>query len=297
MPTWRTNGSSTPLAGTVFPQTPVPREPVGFERRQPVRTLDELIVPKDVPERIRQALTLITHRETLLETWKLGRLLPHRTGMAINLYGPPGTGKTHCAEAIAAFLGREMLVVDYTALVSKYVGDTQKHISSAFRAAERTSALLFFDEADALLTARDRSGGDAGDSANLSRSVLLSELDRGSSLVIFATNRADEYDSAFVRRILAHIEMPLPDEATRVRLWAHVLVDELPRATDVDPSGLAAQSEGLSGGDMVNVIVRAAARAVQRDVAERCVTVEDLTTEIEVVRSAARHVGTPWQQS
>ncbi|MFD8885856.1 ATP-binding protein [Streptomyces erythrochromogenes] len=295
MPAWSTNGAARPAA--VAALTPAAEGPVAGERRQPVRTLDELIVADVVLEQLGQALTIVTHRRTLLETWNLARLVPRRTGMAVNLYGPPGTGKTLCAEAMASALERELLVVDYAALVSKYVGDTPKHIASVFRAAERTGAVLFFDEADALLTAREHVGGEATDSANLSRSVLLGELDRGSSLVVFATNRAADYDPAFVRRMIAHIEIPLPDEATRVRLWERMLLDELPRATDVDPRELASRSEGLSGADIVNVIVRSAARAVQRQGDERRVALADLLGEVETVREAARRIGSSWQAS
>lgn len=295
MPAWSTNGAARPAA--VAALTPAAKDPVAGEQRQPVRTLDELIVADVVLEQLGQVLSMVTHRRTLLETWNLARLVPRRTGMAVNLYGPPGTGKTLCAEVMASALERELLVVDYAALVSKYVGDTPKHIASVFRAAERTEALLFFDEADALLTARENAGGEATDSANLNRSVLLGELDRGSSLVVFATNRAADYDPAFVRRMIAHIEIPLPDEATRVRLWERMLLDELPRATDVDPRELASRSEGLSGADIVNVIVRAAARAVQRQGDERCVALADLLREVEVVREAARRIGSSWQAS
>ncbi|AVZ75786.1 ATP-binding protein [Streptomyces lunaelactis] len=295
MPAWSTNGTARPAAVAALP--PAAKDPVAGERRRPVRKLDELIVADVVLEQLRQTLTIVTHRQTLLETWNLARLVPHRTGMAVNLYGPPGTGKTLCAEVMASALERELLVVDYTALVSKYVGDTPKHIASVFRAAERTGAVLFFDEADALLTAREHSGGEAADSANLNRSVLLGELDRGGSVVVFATNRAADYDPAFVRRMIAHIEIPLPDEATRARLWERMLLDELPRAADVDPRELASRSEGLSGADIVNVIVRAAARAVQREGDERRVALADLLREVEAVREAARRIGSSWQAS
>ncbi|MFJ4583601.1 ATP-binding protein [Streptomyces echinatus] len=295
MQAWSING--TARAAAVAPLPPPVKDPVAGERRQPVRTLDELIVADVVQEQLGQALSIVTHRRTLLETWNLARLVPRRTGMAVNLYGPPGTGKTLCAEVMASALERELLVVDYAALVSKYVGDTPKHIDSVFRAAERTGAVLFFDEADALLTVREHAGGEATDSANLNRSVLLGELDRGSSLVVFATNRAADYDPAFVRRMIAHIEVPLPDEATRVRLWERMLLDELPRATDVDPRELASHSEGLSGADIVNVIVRAAARAVQRQGDERRVALADLMREVEAVREAARRIGSSWQAS
>jgi SpoVK/Ycf46/Vps4 family AAA+-type ATPase len=295
MPAWSTNGAARPAA--VAALTPAAKDLVAGERRQPVRTPDELIVADAVQEQLGQVLSIVTHRRILLETWNLARLVPRRTGMAVNLYGPPGTGKTLCAEVMASALERELLVVDYAALVSKYVGDTPKHIASVFRASERTGAVLFFDEADALLTAREHAGGEATDSANLNRSVLLGELDRGSSLVVFATNRAADYDPAFVRRMIAHIEIPLPDEATRVRLWERMLLDELPRAADVDPRELASRSEGLSGADIVNVILRAAARAVQRQGDERRVALADLLREVETVREAARRIGSSWQAS
>src|SRR5438045_9313940 len=96
------------------------------------------------------------------------------------------------------------------------------------------------------------------------RSTLLLQLDSFEGVVLFATNLASNYDPAFVRRILAHVHFPLPDEVALTRLWRYHLPALLPLHSGVTPEILASQSLGLSGGDVLNVVILAAAAAVER---------------------------------
>jgi ATP-dependent 26S proteasome regulatory subunit len=131
----------------------------------------------------------------------------------------------------------------------------------------------------------------ADHSVNVSRAVMLSQLDRFDGLVVFTTNFPRNYDAAFVRRILAHVKFDMPDLDTRRRLWEVMLPPELPVSPDVDPVVLAAASEGLAGGDLVNIVISAATAAVGRPGDERFVTQEDLLAEIASVRLARAEVG------
>lgn len=255
------------------------------------RAVADLVLGRRQAKQIDVALSLVRNHHTLFESWNLKAIEPYRQGISVNLFGPPGTGKSHCAEALAHELGKLFLSVNYAELVSKYVGDTQKNIVAAFRAAAASGAVLFFDEADAMLRRRSASSGQGADeSANLSRSVLLRELDRFVGVVVFATNRAEDYDQAFVRRMLAHIEFELPDLVTREAIWDRLLVPELPMAKDVSRSALASSSEGLSGGDIVNVIIGAAATAVGRE--DQTINGQDLSEAIAKIRDATAKVGT-----
>jgi SpoVK/Ycf46/Vps4 family AAA+-type ATPase len=130
-------------------------------------------------------------------------------------------------------------------------------------------------------------------SVNVSRSVMLSQLDAFRGLVIFTTNFPRNYDSAFVRRILVHVRFDLPDEPTRSALWASLVPAEIPRAEPLDTAVLAAASTGFSGGDIVNVIKAGAARAVCRDRDDRVLRTEDLLAEIHAARQAKCEVGKP----
>ena len=277
------------------PPDPVvePAQEGAFVGTQPRRHLGDLIVSAETMERIKAALARIEFHDVLYTEWDLRAIQPSGDCTAINLYGPPGTGKTMCAEAIAGALGRSIILVDYAELESKYVGDTAKNIVAAFEAARAQGAVLFFDEADTILARRLvdlRQSADYG--VNQARSVMLKQLESFKGLVIFATNLAQNYDQAFVRRILAHIEFPLPDLAGRERIWRWMLRPRLPVSGAVDPAVLASWSEELSGGEIFNALENAAMVAVTREHPDRCVTPEDLRRAIETVRKAKREIGT-----
>lgn len=284
----------TPVAAPgAAPADETAKEPAPpFEVRSPVRSMKELIVPDAVRSRIELALRQLDHHKVLYEDWNLKKIDPHRKGTAINLYGHPGTGKSLAAEAIAHHRGQPLIDVDYAQIESKYVGDTPKNIIACFAAAGREGAVLVFNEADSILGSRLSDVTQSADhSVNVSRAVMLSQLDRFSGLVIFTTNFPRNYDAAFVRRILAHVRFDLPDTVTRRRLWEALIPPELPGAAALDFDVLAERSDGLAGGDMANVIMAAAATAVGRPEAGRVVRTADLLTEIDAVRWAKSEVG------
>ncbi|MEU4242437.1 AAA family ATPase [Actinoplanes sp. NPDC026619] len=163
-----------------------------------------------------------------------------------------------------------------------------------FETAERDDAVLIFNEADSILGSRLSQVTQSGDhSVNVSRAVMLAQLDHFAGLVIFTSNFPRNYDVAFVRRIIAHVPFELPDEATRKQLWGVLLPAALPLAPDVDAGVLAARSAGLAGGELVNSVLAAAAAAVTRDGDTRRVTLADLTAEINALRRAKAEVGKP----
>ncbi len=265
---------------------------VQFPAREARRNLDALIVAPAVRAQISSALVRLSHQHTLHEVWGLAEIDPYGQRTVLNLYGPPGTGKTLCAEAIAGHLGRPFLDVNYAELESKFVGETAKNIVRVFAAAREQGAVLFFDEADSLLGKRlteVRQSSDYG--VNQSRSVTLKQLEAFEGVVIFATNMAKQYDGAFVRRILAHIHLDLPDDACRVRLWERFLVPKLPRDASVTASTLAALSHGLSGGELLNALINAAGEAVALPEAQRHLTLALMRRHVEEVQRARREVG------
>jgi SpoVK/Ycf46/Vps4 family AAA+-type ATPase len=206
-----------------------------FSAESPIRSLDDLIALQAVRERIEAALSLIRNHETLFLAWNLAKIDPYHKGTAINLYGPSGTGKSLCAEAVAHEIGRPFINVNYAQIESRYVGQTPKNIESAFDAASTQGAVLIFDEADAMLGRRLSNVTQSADHAvKVSRTTMLRQLDRFDGLVVFTTNFPENYDAAFVRRILTHIRFELPDQETLRRLWTHMIPAELPVAEDVE---------------------------------------------------------------
>lgn len=263
-----------------------------FTPENPRRTLDEVILPAEVRARIEAVIHRVKNHKKLYEEWGLEEIDPYGKKVALNFFGPPGTGKSLCAEAIANYMGKMLIRVNYAEIESKYVGDTPKNITAAFRKAHATDSVLFFDEADSILGRRLTSVTQSADhGVNVSRSVMLTQLDQFDGIVLFATNLAKNYDEAFVRRIMAHVEIKLPDFECRKRIWKKHFPARLPVAECFDIEVLAKKSEGLSGGDIKNIVINAASHAVLREGALQKVLLDDLLKEIDHAYQAKEHVG------
>jgi SpoVK/Ycf46/Vps4 family AAA+-type ATPase len=116
---------------------------------------------------------------------------------------------------------------------------------------------------------------------------MLIELDNYDGVVVFATNLASNYDTAFTRRILGHIEMPLPDAAGRLRLWRQHIPSRLPvQLAAGDWQRLSDETAGLAGGDILNAVLNAASAAVERSGQDAMVSVDDFLKAIEMAKRA-----------
>ncbi len=266
-----------------------------FEVEVPRRRLEDLIVDEATLRQIKSLLTKIRFQRVLYEDFGLAEVDPYGGRTAINLYGPPGTGKSFAAEAIAQELGMGLIRVNYAEIESKFVGDTPKNIKAAFQKAKEANAVLFFDESDSILGRRLSNITQSTDHAvNVSRSVMLLELDRFSGVALFATNLASNYDTAFIRRILGHIKMPLPDENARLRLWRYHIPSRMPaQLSAADWDCLVAATAGLSGGDILNSVVYAASMALEREGAGCTIRLEDFLAAVAAGKQARREIGAP----
>jgi SpoVK/Ycf46/Vps4 family AAA+-type ATPase len=264
-----------------------------FTVETPRRRLQDLIVDPATRQQINGLLTKIKYQHVLYQDFGLSEVDPYGGRTAINLYGPPGTGKTFAAEAIANELGMGLIRVNYAEIESKFVGDTPKNIKAAFQKARESNALLFFDEADSILGRRLSNITQSTDHAvNISRSVMLLELDRFSGVAVFATNLASNYDTAFIRRILGHIAMPLPDAETRLRLWQYHIPARLPvQLSASDWQALVAETDGLAGGDILNCVVYAASLALEREGPACRIVLDDFRTAIAASKQARLSIG------
>ena len=266
-----------------------------YELRDARITLEtEVVLAPETRRMFEEAIGAMRHHKTIYTDWGFGAVDPMGRNMILNLYGPPGTGKTLAAEALAGTLKRQYIHIGISELESKYVGDTAKNIAAAFKAATAENALLFFDEADTLLGARLSSVTQGIDNEiNAMRSTLLIELERFNGIVVFATNFAKNYDSAFVSRIRYHIEFKLPDLEGRKQLWNRLLVTGVPleeeRALIIERG--AAASDGLSGREIRTVWRTAFPRALVENPQEPKVLWVHLESAIADVRTANRNVG------
>ncbi len=225
-------------------------------------TLSDLILPGRTMSSLLDFLSYKKNESIVFEQWGLKDTHKRGRHNAINFYGPPGTGKTMAAHAVAHELGLPLIVANYAELESKYVGETSKNITKLFARAAESGAVLFFDEADAILSRRVTNMTQATDvSVNQTRSVLLVLMNSHPGLVIFATNFIENYDPAFMRRIVAHVDFELPDEECRRKLWEKYVPANMP--FDGDIGILATSSEGLSGSDISTCVLKAAMSAAR----------------------------------
>jgi SpoVK/Ycf46/Vps4 family AAA+-type ATPase len=228
----------------------------------PERTLADVVLAPQTRRALEQALAEVRNHSLIFSHWGLGERHASGRGLAFNFAGPPGTGKTICAEAIAHALGMKLLVVEYAEAESMWLGETPKNIVGAFRAAVEKNAVLFFDEADAIATRRSAGAASARDrEMNLTINVLLRELEAFNGIVIFATNLAANFDPAFERRIRTHVLFEMPGVEERARIWElQIHPKKTPLADDVDFRRLA-ERYVVSGGDIKNAVIKAAAAA------------------------------------
>jgi len=252
--------------------------------------LDALVLHPEARSDIIAGIRAVERRADLERVWNISAVQPMEGRCILNFYGGPGTGKTRAALGIALRLGRPMYQIDYSAVISKYLGNTAKHIAHAFARAAELGAVLFFDEADSLLSRRVDMNESCATSINQNRNVLMQCLDRFDGTVIMTTNLFGNYDPALLRRIAHHIEFRLPDRAMRNRLFELHLPNR--ERVSADLGVLAGATKGLSGGDILNVCVNAIfAGSTADDPAEWMITQAVLLAEIAKVREAKRQHG------
>jgi hypothetical protein len=218
---------------------------------------DDLVLPKDRLARLREICNQARYRGVVLDAWGFARKLSGGKGLTLLFAGPPGTGKTMAAGVMANELGLDLYAIDLSNVVNKYIGETEKHLAKIFDEAERSSAVLFFDEADALFGKRSEVRDAHDRYANIETSYLLQRMEAYEGVAILATNLAQNMDEAFVRRIQFTVDFTPPDERERLRIWERIWPDNVPRDPGVDLGFLARRFE-LTGGHIRNVALSAA---------------------------------------
>ena len=254
-------------------------------------SLDRIILHDEARADIITALRSLDIREELERVFGINAIQNQTGRCVLNFYGPPGTGKTLAALGIAHRLGKPLYQVDYSSVISKYLGDTAKHIVTAFKRAKEEGAILFFDEADSLMSKRIDMDGSCATSINQNRNVLMQELDRFDSVVVMTTNLFGNFDAAMLRRIAKHVRFDLPNRAMRIQLFNL----HLPKKEQVTANlaTIGTESRGLSGGDILNVCVNAMhAASVPSNPADWRITDTILLDQVErVKRSKTEHSG------
>ncbi|WP_295215549.1 ATP-binding protein [Ruminococcus sp.] len=252
--------NSTPLPSSIKKEDRTTQ----FSFTDPKYKLSDLIISDSLNDELQTIIKAQECWRKVFEEWNLGSVLKQRKNLFINLYGAPGTGKTMAAHAIAESLHKKMICVNYSDIESKYVGETSKNLTSLFHFADESKAIIFFDEADALLSKRVTNMSSSTDvSVNQTRSVLLTLLNDYDGMVIFATNFISNYDSAFMRRIQYHVKFELPNAELRCKLWKLYIPKEMPAQLDIDD--ISKKYDGISGSDISNAVLKAALKAAKQN--------------------------------
>lgn len=205
------------------------------------------------------------------------------------LYGPPGTGKTLLAKAAAHETHAAFIRVVASELVQKYIGEGARLVRELFSLArEKAPAIIFIDEIDAIGSSRSADAYSAGDH-EVSRTLmqLLAELDgfnaRGNVKIIAATNRIDVLDKALLRpgRFDRIIEFPLPTEDERLTILS-IHTKKMHLSKDVSLSGLAKETAGFNGAELMAVTVEAGMQAIRHN--RSTVRAKDFTEALSAVK-------------
>ncbi|RCJ17839.1 ATPase [Nostoc minutum NIES-26] len=223
-------------------------------------TWDDLVLPEQQQQTLREMITHVRQRMTVYEKWGFATKSCRGLGIAALFTGTSGTGKTMSAEVIANELRLDLYRIDLSAVVSKYIGETEKNLRRIFDAAEAGGAVLLFDEADALFSKRTQVKDSHDRNANMETNYLLQRMEAYQGLAILTTNLKDSIDTAFLRRIRFVIEYPFPNARERKEIWRRIFPINTP-TQGLDYAKLARLN--VSGGIIRNIALNAAFLAAE----------------------------------
>jgi hypothetical protein len=230
------------------------------QRIETKATWHDLILPACEQVALHQIAVHAHHRLTVHHDWGFAAKSARGLGIATLFWGDSGTGKTLAAEVLANELGLALYRIDLSAVVSKYIGETEKNLRRLFDAAEDAGAILLFDEADALFGKRSEVKDSHDRYANIEVSYLLQRMEAYSGLAILTTNHKAALDAAFQRRLRFVVHFPFPDQAQRERIWRAVFPSNAP-LDGIDYAKLARLN--VAGGTIRNIALSAAFLAAE----------------------------------
>ena len=216
----------------------------------------DMVVEREVLEGLGEMTDTVRCAQHVYEQWGFGKHHSLAQGVTALFTGPPGTGKTMCAAVVARELDMELFRVDLSRVVSKWIGETQKNLGRIFDAAERSHAIILFDEADSLFARRTDVKSSVDRHANSEVNYLLQRMEAFSGVTILTSNYEDTIDAAFKRRLNFKLRFEKPNAQGRALLWRKVFPAGAPLAPDFDPVQLAERFE-MSGANIRNAAVRA----------------------------------------
>ena len=237
-----------------------PRLDALAQRIDPRATWDDLVLPAEQIALLHQIAAQVGQRHTVYEDWGYAAKMNRGLGISALFAGDSGTGKTMAAEVIANELRLNLYRIDLSAVVSKYIGETEKNLRRLFDAAEDGGAILFFDEADALFGKRSEVKDSHDRYANIEINYLLQRMEAYRGLAILATNLKSALDQAFMRRLRFIVNFPFPAAHERKLMWQKIFPAQVPKQ-ELDYERLARFN--ITGGNIHSIALNAAFSAAQ----------------------------------
>ncbi len=257
---------------------------------------DELVLPAEPLALLYEIAAQVRQRSKVYDAWGFRRMMNRGFGISALFGGESGCGKTMAAEVIANELRLNLYRIDLSAVVSKYIGETEKNLRRVFDAAEDGGVILFFDEADALFGKRSEVKDSHDRYANIEINYLLQRMEAYGGLAILATNMKTALDQAFVRRLRFIVNFPFPGAGQRKLIWERAFPkDDQERNLSgtpveaLDYDGLAKLN--LTGGSIHNVALNSAFLAA------RSGTSVTMPLVLEAARTEFRKLDKPVNES
>jgi hypothetical protein len=225
------------------------------QRIDAVAGWDDLVLGDPQLTILRQIGAQVRHRLRVYHDWGFARAGARGLGISALFTGDSGTGKTMAAEVLARELGLDLYRIDLSAVVSKYIGESEKNLRRVFDAAEESGAVLLFDEADALFGKRSEVKDSHDRYANIEVSYLLQRMESYRGLAILTSNMRAALDVAFLRRLRFVVHFPFPDQEMREAIWRRAFPARVPVGA-IDFSKLARLN--VAGGSIRNIALNAA---------------------------------------
>lgn len=236
------------------------------DRVEPYAGWADLVVPEGIAALLQDLTRHARHRSAVYDDWGFSGRSDRGFGVTALFAGESGTGKTMAAEVVARDLGLDLYRIELSAVVSKYIGETEKNLRRVFDAAEAGGAVLLFDEADALFGKRSEVKDSHDRYANLEVAYLLQRMEHYRGVAILTTNLRSNVDRAFLRRLRFVLQFPFPDATLRAALWRGAFPAATP-TEGLDPDVLAVLQ--VTGGSIRAMAVAAAFAAAHEGVPVR----------------------------
>lgn len=226
-----------------------------IDKAQRVETIfgwEDIVLPEELLQNLKMACNYVKYRQKVYGQWGLNKIFAYGKGVSMVFAGAPGTGKTMAAQVIAGEMDMELYRINLAAIVSKYIGETEKNLNEVFEQAKQSQVILLFDEADILFSKRTEVKDSHDKHSNMEAAFLLQKMEEYEGVSILTTNFFKNFDEAFRRRMTFIMDFPFPDAGYRRQIWQKAVPKQMP-VEELDFDYLS-KTFSLSGSNIKNII-------------------------------------------